>query len=51
MLLLTGTKAFDPSSEIVARCLDISAVVHPYNHVVNSVVVGRVKCRSSSAIS
>ncbi|CZR69558.1 related to nicotianamine synthase [Phialocephala subalpina] len=35
--------AFDPSSEMVRRWLDILAVVHPYNHVVNSVVIGRAR--------
>ncbi|KAF8860273.1 Nicotianamine synthase [Acephala macrosclerotiorum] len=34
--------AFDPSSEVVSRYLSICAVVHPYNHVVNSVVIARV---------
>ncbi|KAE8446048.1 hypothetical protein EG329_012556 [Mollisiaceae sp. DMI_Dod_QoI] len=37
--------AFDPSSETVLKYLDICAVVHPYDHVVNSVVIGKVKRR------
>lgn len=38
--------AFDPSSKVVRTYLDVCAVVHPYNHVVNSVVIGRVRDRS-----
>ncbi|KUJ06739.1 Nicotianamine synthase [Mollisia scopiformis] len=41
---------FDPSSETVTKYLDICAVVHPYNHVVNSVVIGRVRRREMERI-
>ncbi|RDW65327.1 hypothetical protein BP5796_10019 [Coleophoma crateriformis] len=34
---------FDPTSEAVLQHLNIQLVVHPYNHVVNSVIVARVK--------
>jgi nicotianamine synthase len=34
---------FDPTTEAVKRCLDVQAVVHPYNHVVNSLIVGKVR--------
>jgi nicotianamine synthase len=30
---------------VVRSCLDVQLVVHPYNHVVNSVVIGRVRGR------
>lgn len=26
-------------------CLDVCVVVHPFNHVVNSVIIGKVKSR------
>ncbi|KAL3419291.1 nicotianamine synthase [Phlyctema vagabunda] len=41
---------FDLSTEAVLACLDIEVVVHPYNHVVNSVIVGRVKARSDEGL-
>jgi len=31
------------------RCLDVKLVVHPYNQVVNSVIVGRVKRTSADS--
>jgi nicotianamine synthase len=34
---------FDSTTEAVVRCLDVQVVVHPYSHVVNSVIVGRVR--------
>ncbi|KAI1001853.1 hypothetical protein K3495_g6350 [Podosphaera aphanis] len=34
---------FDPTTEQVAKVMDIVLVVHPYNHVVNSVIIGRIK--------
>ncbi|KAI9047401.1 hypothetical protein LZ554_008846 [Drepanopeziza brunnea f. sp. 'monogermtubi'] len=34
---------FDPTTPRVLRHLDICLAVHPYNHVVNSVIIGRVK--------
>lgn len=45
------SQAFDPSSAVVLKYLDICAVVHPFNHVVNSVVIGRVKKRSEGTHS
>ncbi|KAK6581788.1 hypothetical protein PZA11_005485 [Diplocarpon coronariae] len=36
---------FDPTTEKVRECLDICLAVHPYNHVVNSVIIGKVKSR------
>ncbi|PMD16938.1 nicotianamine synthase 3 [Hyaloscypha hepaticicola] len=34
---------FDPTTVAMRRCLDLQLVVHPYNHVVNSVIIGRVR--------
>ncbi|KAH8805967.1 putative nicotianamine synthase [Xylogone sp. PMI_703] len=34
---------FDTTSKVVQACLDVCLVVHPYNHIVNSVIVGRVR--------
>jgi nicotianamine synthase len=48
--ILTTRKEFDASTEAVLACLDICMVVHPYNHVVNSVIIGRVKPRGKRDI-
>ncbi|TVY26502.1 putative nicotianamine synthase [Lachnellula hyalina] len=37
---------FDCTTEGILSVLDICVVVHPYGHVVNSVIVGRVKART-----
>ncbi|KAE9364131.1 Nicotianamine synthase [Stipitochalara longipes BDJ] len=41
---------FDPTTEVVRRCLDVQLVVHPYNNVVNSVIIGRVKQASVDSL-
>jgi hypothetical protein len=42
---LTNPQEFDCTTEAILSILDICVVVHPYDHVVNSVIVGRVKPR------
>ncbi|KAH7374202.1 Nicotianamine synthase [Cadophora sp. MPI-SDFR-AT-0126] len=41
---------FDPTSEKVLKCLDICLAVHPYNNVVNSVIVGKVKSKKLAEV-
>ncbi|KAL2059942.1 hypothetical protein VTL71DRAFT_10097 [Oculimacula yallundae] len=41
---------FDPTTEKVLSCLEICLAVHPYNHVVNSVIIGRVKSRTGTNV-
>ncbi|TVY39822.1 putative nicotianamine synthase [Lachnellula occidentalis] len=38
--------AFDCTTEGILSALEICVVVHPYGHVVNSVIVGRVRARA-----
>ena len=40
---------FDFTTESVLACLEICLVVHPYDHVVNSVIVGRAKPRAGAS--
>ncbi|PVH77157.1 Nicotianamine synthase [Cadophora sp. DSE1049] len=42
---------FDPTSEKVLKCLDICLAVHPYNNVVNSVIIGKVRSRKAAELS
>jgi nicotianamine synthase len=37
---------FDCTTEAILPVLEICVVVHPYDHVVNSVIVGRVRLRA-----
>ncbi|KAH7310368.1 Nicotianamine synthase [Rhexocercosporidium sp. MPI-PUGE-AT-0058] len=39
---------FDPTAEKVLDCLDICLAVHPYNFVVNSVIIGKVRSRNAA---
>ncbi|CZS99626.1 related to nicotianamine synthase [Rhynchosporium graminicola] len=37
---------FNPTTEKISSCLEICLAVHPYNNVVNSVIIGRVRGRT-----
>ncbi|SZE99901.1 unnamed protein product [Blumeria hordei] len=34
---------FDPTTERVSKVLDVVLAVHPYNHIVNSIIIGKIK--------
>lgn len=48
--MLTSPKEFDATTSGVSACLDVCLVVHPYNHVVNSVIIARVKTQEKGDI-
>ena len=48
--MLTSEKEFNATTNAVLACLEVCMVVHPYNHVVNSVIIGRVKPREKDDI-
>ena len=41
---------FDCTTEAILSVLEICLVVHPYDHVVNYVIVGRVRARGKKAV-
>jgi nicotianamine synthase len=48
--MLTSAKEFDATTNAVSACLDVCMVVHPFNHVVNSVIIARVKAQEKGDI-
>jgi nicotianamine synthase len=48
--MLTSAKEFDATTNAVSAFLDVCMVVHPYNHVVNSVIIARVKAQEKGDI-